>query len=158
MKTEGIRIGALGAGGFGLFALQQFTQIPGVELVGMAATHREAAFAMAQRFEIPDLQDVDTLLARDDINLIYIATPPFLHYPQALKALQAGKHVICEKPLAMNLQQVDDMIGLAKKQNLVVIANLMQRYNPVFDLVRRLIDSKLLGEFLHGYFENYASD
>ena len=50
MKTEGIRIGALGAGGFGLFALQQFTQIPGVELVGMAATHREAAFAMIQRF------------------------------------------------------------------------------------------------------------
>jgi predicted homoserine dehydrogenase-like protein len=44
MKMEGIRIGALGAGGFGLFALQQLTQIPGVEFVGIAATHREAAF------------------------------------------------------------------------------------------------------------------
>src|SRR5438105_8911868 len=133
MKTEGIRIGALGAGGFGLFALQQFTQIPGVELVGMAATHREAAVAMAQRFGIPDIEDTDALLARDDINLIYIATPPFLHHPQAMTALQAGKHVICEKPFAMNLSQADEMIAVAKEKRLLVIANLMQRYNPMFE-------------------------
>lgn len=158
MKGERIRIGALGAGGFGLFALQHFTQIPGVELAAIAATHREAAFAMAQRFDIPDLQSADTLLARDDINLVYIATPPFLHHAQVMSALRAGKHVICEKPLAMTLKQADEMIALAKENHLLVIANLMQRYNPVFDLVRRLIDSRVLGEFLHGYFENYASD
>src|SRR2546427_5667695 len=158
MKTEGIRIGALGAGGFGLFALQQFVQIPGVELVGRAATHREAAFAMTQRFGIPDIQEVDALLARDDINLVYIATPPFLHYPQAMKALQAGKHVICETPLALDLKQADEMIALAQQRHLLVLANLMQRYNPLFDIVRQLVESKVLGEFLHGYFENYASD
>src|ERR1043166_7413839 len=158
MKTEGLRIGALGAGGFGLFALQQFTQVPGVELAGMAATHREAAFAMAQRFGIPDVQEVDALLAREDINLIYISTPPFLHHPQAIKALQAGKHVICEKPLAMDLRQADEMIALAREKSLLILANLMQRYNPLFEIVRRLVDSKLLGEFLHGFFENYASD
>jgi predicted dehydrogenase len=158
MKREGIRIGALGAGGFGLFALQQFTQIPGVELVAMAATHREAAFAMAQRFNIPDIQDADALLSRDDINLVYIATPPFLHHPQAMKALKAGKHVICEKPLAMNLSQADEMIALAREQHLLILANLMQRYNPLYGAIQRLIESKLLGEFLHGYFENYATD
>src|ERR1043166_1360706 len=158
MKTEGLRIGALGAGGFGLFALQQFTQVPGVELAGMAATHREAAFAMAQRFGIPDVQEVDALLAREDINLIYISTPPFLHHPQAMKALQAGKHVICEKPLATDLKQADEMIALAQKDNLLVIANLMQRYNRLFEIIRHLVESKVLGEFLHGFFENYASD
>jgi predicted dehydrogenase len=157
-KPESIRIGALGAGGFGLFALQQFTQIPGVQLVAMGATHREAAFAMTQRFGIPDPMDIDELLARDDINLIYIATPPFLHHAQAIKALRAGKHVICEKPLATDLKQADEMIGLARKDNLLVIANLMQRYNPLFDIVRRLVESRVLGEFLHGFFENYASD
>jgi predicted dehydrogenase len=158
MKREGIRIGALGAGGFGLFALQQFTQIPGVQLVGMAATHREAAFAMAQRFNIPDIQEMDALLARDDINLVYIATPPFLHHPHALKALECGKHVICEKPLALDLRQADEMIALAREKQLLVIANLMQRYNPLFETIQRLIEAKTLGEFLHGYFENYASD
>jgi len=157
-KAGAIRIGVIGAGGFGLFALQHHTQIPGVQLVGMAGTHREAAFAVAQRFGIPDIEEVDKLIARPDIDLIYIATPPFLHYPQARLALQASKHVICEKPLAMSLEQADELIGLAKKENLVLVANLMQRYNPVFDAIKQLIDSKVLGEFLHGYFENYASD
>jgi len=158
MTTGGIRVGVIGAGGFGLFALQQFTQIPGVELVGIAGTHREAAFAVAQRFGVGEVEKVDALLARKDIDLIYIATPPFLHYHQALAALQAGKHVICEKPLAMDLTQADEMIAVAQKNHLALAVNLMQRYNPVFELVRRLIESKVLGESLHGYFENYASD
>ena len=74
---------------------------PGVKLTGMAGTHREAAYAAARRFGIPDIEEVDKLLARDDVDLVYIATPPFLHHPQAIAALEAGKHVICEKPLAM---------------------------------------------------------
>jgi predicted dehydrogenase len=158
MKAGAIRIGAIGAGGFGLFALQHFTQIPGVALAGMAGTHREAAFAMAQRFGLADVEEVDVLIAREDIDLIYIATPPFLHHPQARLALEAGKHVICEKPLAVTVAQADELIALALKKERVLVANLMQRYNPVFDMVRRLIDSRVLGEFLHGYFENYASD
>ena len=158
LETKGIRIGALGAGGFGLFALQQFTQIAGVELAAMGATHREAAVAMTRRFGLPDPMDMDALLAREDINLVYIATPPFLHYAQAMSALRAGKHVICEKPLAMDLAQADEMIGLATEKNLLLIANLMQRYNPLFDIIRRLVESKALGEFIHGFFENYASD
>ena len=113
---------------------------------------------MAQRFGIPDLQNAESLLARDDINLVYIATPPFLHHPQAIKALQAGKHVICEKPLAMNLRQADEMITLAREKRLLIPANLMQRYKSVFQSVQRLVESKVLGEFLHGFFENYASD
>jgi predicted dehydrogenase len=154
----GIRIGALGAGGFGLYALQHFTQIPGVRLVGMAATHREAALAMARRFDVANLQDEDELLRRDDIDLVYISTPPFLHYTQAIKALRAGKHVICEKPLATDLKDADQMIALAHEKRLLVIANLMQRYNPLYDSLRKIIESNVLGEFLHGYFENYASD
>jgi predicted dehydrogenase len=158
MLNENIHLGVIGAGGFGLFALQHFTQIPGVVLVGMAGTHREAAFAVAQRFGIPDIQDVDALLARPDIDLVYIATPPFLHHPQAMKALAAGKHVICEKPLAITLAQADEMIALAQKKQCLLIANLMQRYNPLFDAVQQLVERKPLGEFLHGYFENYATD
>src|SRR6476660_5948263 len=148
MKGEGIRIGALGAGGFGLFALQQFMQVPGVELAALGATHREAALAMSRRFGIPAV-DGDHLLARKDVNLIYIATPPFLHYSQGMKALRAGKHVICEKPLAMNTAEADEMISMAREKGLLLIANLMQRYNALFSMVQRLVESKVLGEFLH---------
>lgn len=158
MKTGAVRIGVVGAGGFGLMALQHFMQLPQVQLVGMAGTHREAAFAAARRFGVPDIEDVDRLLAREDVDLVYIATPPFLHHPQALKALQAGKHVISEKPLAVTVEQADELISVAREKRLLVIANLMQRYNPLFSIIKQLIETKVLGEFLHGYFENYASD
>jgi predicted dehydrogenase len=158
MNSREVGLGVIGCGGFGLYALQQFSQVPGVKLVGMAGTNREAAHAAAQRFGIPDIEDIETLLARDALDLVYIATPPFLHYPQAMAALEAGKHVICEKPLAMTLEQADAMIATARKHDRLLVANLMQRYNPLYDAVGRLIQSKALGEPLHGYFENYASD
>jgi predicted dehydrogenase len=153
-----VRLGVIGCGGFGLYALQQFAQVPGVTLAGMAGTHRQAAYAAAQRFGIPDIEDVGKMLARDDIDLVYIATPPFLHHPQAMEALRAGKHVICEKPLAMTVAQADEMIAEARRRDRLLVANLMQRYNPVSDAVGRLIQAKVLGDLLHGSFENYASD
>jgi predicted dehydrogenase len=158
MREETIRLGVVGCGGFGLFALQHFAQVPGVELAGMAGTHREAAQAAAKRFGIPNIQEVEVLVRRPDIDLVYIATPPFLHHPQALLALRAGKHVLCEKPLAMTTQQADELIAAAAERDLLVSANLMQRYNPLFDAVHRLVQSKLLGELLHAFFENYAAD
>ena len=153
-----IRIGAIGAGGFGLFALQQFLQVPDVELVAIAGTHREAAIAMAQRFGVSDLLEVEALLCRPEVDLVYVATPPFLHYSQAHAALEAGKHVICEKPLALTVAHAEELIALAHARDRLCIANLMQRYNPLYEAVRRLIESRVLGGCLHGWFENYAGD
>ena len=158
MISDTLGIGAIGAGGFGLFALQQFLQVPGVHLVAIAGTHREAAVAMARRFGVADVVEPALLLANPEIDLVYIATPPFLHFPQAREALLAGKHVICEKPLAMTVAQADELLALARDRDLLCIANLMQRYNPLFDAARGLVKSGVLGECLHGWFENYASD
>ncbi len=158
MNSEILGIGAIGTGGFGLFALQQFLQVPGVKLVGIAGTHREAATSMARRFGVPDVVHVEALLADPAVDLIYIATPPFLHFPQAKAALLAGKHVVCEKPLAMTAAQADQLLAIARETDLLCVANLMQRYNPLFESVARLVESRVLGECLHGWFENYASD
>src|SRR5690242_12189395 len=120
-----IRLGVNGCGGFGLFALQHFTQIPGVKLVGMAGTHRPAALAAAARFGVENVDDVGGLLRRDDVDAVYIATPPFLHHPQALAALAAGKHVIVEKPLALSVAQADELVAAARERDRLLVANLM---------------------------------
>lgn len=153
-----IGLGVIGCGGFGLFALQQFTQAPGVQLVGMAGTHQPASLAAAARFGVENTDDLDAFLGRDDLHLVYIATPPFLHHDQAMAALCAGKHVIVEKPLAMTVSQADALIAVAHERDRLVVANLMQRYNPLFAAIQKLIEGRLLGEVLHGSFENYASD
>jgi predicted dehydrogenase len=158
MDDEQIRLGVIGCGGFGLFALQQFTQVPGIKLVGMAGTHRPAALAAVARFGVENIEDAGELLRRDDVDLVYIATPPFLHHAQALAALEAGKHVIVEKPLAMTVHQADELVVASRKKDRLLVANLMQRYNPLFGAISRLVETRVLGEVLHGSFENYASD
>lgn len=158
MGRDQLGIGVIGCGGFGLFALQQFVQVPGIRLAGMAGTARPAALAAAKRFGLEDVVEIERLLELPTVELVYISTPPFLHYEQARRALQAGKHVICEKPLALSVEQAEELIALAQQNDRLLVANLMQRYNPVFDLIQRLITSRPLGDLLHGYFENYASD
>jgi predicted dehydrogenase len=158
MSEEKLGIGIVGCGGFGLFALQQFVQVPGVQLVGLACTARPATLAAAHRYGVEDVTDLKRLLDTPDVDLVYIATPPFLHYDQSRQALAAGKHVICEKPLALTVEQADELVALARKQDRLLIANLMQRYNPLYDIIGQVIKQKPLGELLHGYFENYASD
>ncbi|MBC8155476.1 MAG: Gfo/Idh/MocA family oxidoreductase [Bacteroidetes bacterium] len=153
-----IGIGIIGMGGFGLFAAQQFLQTPQSRLVAIAGSKREEAIRTAKRFGAEQLGSLNELVNHPDVDVVYIATPPFLHYEQAMLALNAGKHVICEKPLAMNVEQGEEMLALAKRKGLLMVTNLMQRYNPMFARIKKLIDKQLLGEFLHGYFENYAGD
>ncbi len=151
-------LGVIGMGGFGLFAVQQFLQTPHVKLIGIAGSSREEAHRTAKRFGAGIFGSLEELVAHPDIDIIYIATPPFMHYEQSMLALNTGKHVICEKPLAMNPEQGRDMLALAHEKGLLMVTNLMQRYNPMFARIKQLIDNKLLGDFLHGYFENYAGD
>ncbi len=157
-KQEQVGIGVIGCGGFGLFAVQQFTQLPGVRLVGMAGSHAEAARAAPRRFGVPDVMENEALLQMPNVDLVYIATPPFLHYPQAMQALQAGKHVLIEKPTALLPSEADEMFAVARERGLLLATNLMQRYNPLFDAVGELLKRKPLGDLLHAYFENYACD
>ena len=157
-SANDVGIGILGFGGFAMFATQQFAQVPGVALRCIAATNREASLACAARFGLVDVKRADVMLARPDVDLVYIATPPFLHHEQARAALRAGKHVIVEKPLAVTMEQADELVAIARDRRLLLVTNLMQRYNPLYAQVKALVDSKVLGEVLHGTFENYACD
>ena len=141
-----------------MFAAQQFAQVPGAALRCIAGTHREASLACAERFGLADVERAEVLFAMPDVQLVYIATPPFLHYEQARAALRAGKHVIVEKPLAVTMEQADELVSLARDSGVLLVTNLMQRYNPLFRQIKALVDSKLLGDVLRGTFENYACD
>lgn len=154
-----LRFAVVGAGGFARFAAAQFLKRPGVQL---AAVHDPDAHAMqalaALAPGVRPCADLAPLLADPSIDLVYIASPPFLHHEQSLQALRAGKHVICEKPAALTAAQAGEVRQEAAERGLLFVVNLMQRYNPLYDAVSQLVRRQLLGEFLHGFFENYASD
>jgi predicted dehydrogenase len=153
-----LNIGVVGAGGFANFAAKCFVMVDGIKIVAVADVNLSAATAMAESFEARAYQEFEEFLADDAIDMVYIATPPSLHYQQSRLALLAGKHVICEKPAALLTSDAEHLVDLAKSRHLLYVVNLMQRYNPLYRIVKQIIDTRVLGEFTHGYFENYASD
>ena len=154
-----IQFAVIGAGGFAQFAVGEFVKIPGVKLVGVYDQDEQNALQL--KVLNPELEiyaSAEALCMDTSIDLVYIATPPYLHYHQSKLALLSGKHVICEKPAAIKLEHAIELRALAGAKELLYVVNLMQRYNKLYKSVAELIQQQVLGEFLHGFFENYASD
>ncbi len=158
MVDDTVGLGVLGCGAFGQFALSYLTELPAVELAGIAATYPDAAQEVTAQYGVRDYETVDNLVEQPGVDLVYIATPPFLHHEQSIQALEAGKHVLCEKPLALTLDQAREMLTVAGRRDLMMVANLVQRYNPLYGPVKKIIEEGLLGEPVRAYFENYAKD
>ncbi|HEY4000314.1 MAG TPA: Gfo/Idh/MocA family oxidoreductase [Candidatus Xenobia bacterium] len=153
-----MRIGLVGCGRFGRYAVEHMLKVPGLHLTAVADSDTVAAAAAAHQFGLTAAVSVAELLSSPDVDLIYLATPPFLHHQHAMIALQHGKHVLCEKPLATDLAQAQEMVDTARSKQRLCVVDLLQRYNPLSWKVLQLVSAGLLGQPLHGYFENYASD
>jgi predicted dehydrogenase len=158
VPQENFKIGIIGTGAFTQFSVKAFSEVNGAVIVGAYDVDPERLDQFVEIFGCASFVSEEALLSDRDIDIIYIATPPFLHYYHSKQALLAGKHVICEKPAALKADEVEELIQIADKKRLLYVVNLMQRYNPLFEKMRSLVKSGVFGKFLHGYFENYASD
>jgi len=149
--------GLIGCGGFGLFCLEAYGAMHSLNRVAVADADAARAKEAGERFSL-EACSVDELLAREDVEIVHVATPPVTHRELAEKALRAGKHVLCEKPLATKVADARKMFAAARKAKRILAVNLIMRYNPLCEAVKAIVDRRLLGEPLHGFFENYAKD
>ncbi|MGI8915045.1 MAG: Gfo/Idh/MocA family protein [Chloroflexota bacterium] len=147
MSTQAIRVGVIGAGRFA-----EQAHIPGVQahpdgqVVALCARNRERASALAARFGVPRVYtDYQELLAQPDIGAVTIAAPDALHLPVALAALAAGKHVFCEKPLAMDAGEARRLVAAGQQAGLVNMVAFTFRYTRALLAMRRLIQEGTLG-------------
>ncbi|MDB6072117.1 MAG: putative dehydrogenase [Verrucomicrobiales bacterium] len=153
-----IRYGLIGCGGFGRFCLEAYQSLEGMQCVAVADQDAALAHFTAAQTGLEACGSPDELLARQDIDLVHLATPPFTHASLATAALNAGKHVLCEKPLALNLQDASAMIHLAAEKKRILAVNLIMRYNPLCRAVKAVIDSRILGAPVHASLINSAKD
>jgi len=151
-------MGLIGCGAFGLFCAECFSSIDGVKLVAVADVRGELAESMAEKFGAKAFSDPAKLIARKDVDIIHIATPPASHHELVLAAAVAGKHVLCEKPLAMNVTQGKEMINTVSEAGLIAPVNFVLRHNRITDAVKAIIDSGLIGKPLSARLTNCASD
>jgi predicted dehydrogenase len=122
----------------------------GHRLYGVASRDAERAQDYASEWGIPHAYgSYEALLADEHIDVVYNALPNHLHAAWTIKAAEAGKHVLCEKPIALNPQEVDAIAAAAAKNQVVVMEAFMYRHHPRTKKVRELVNSGALGKIEH---------
>jgi len=142
-----VRTAVVGYGYWGPNLARNVAERPELELAGLCELDRRRADAFAQKH--PGLtvwRELDGLLLEPDVDAVLLATPPQTHYPYARRALEAGKHVLVEKPLATTAENARELIELARARELVLMPGHTFVYSASVNAVRQLIRDGVLGE------------
>jgi predicted dehydrogenase len=148
--SEQIRFGLIGCGRVSPRHLQSIAELADARLVAVSDVIASRVERVAKENNAVAYGDYRQMLERRDIDVVNICTPSGMHAQMSIDALQAGKHVICEKPMAMNLTDADRMIAAAKATGKKLCIVLQNRYNPPMLDLRRLVDEGRLGKILLG--------
>jgi predicted dehydrogenase len=153
-----VRVGVLGAGAWARGAhLPGYRREPRCELVAVADCELDRAREAAREFDIPvAVADAREILKREDVDLIDVCTPSHTHFELAWAALEAGKHVLCEKPVAYDCRDTRRAADLARRKKLKTKVGLTFRYSPGMRYMRELIASGFIGTpfIFNGYEQN----
>lgn len=146
-----LRFGVFGASTIAPFALFRPAQkLPEIEIAAVASRNESRASRVARRWKIPKAYTgYDALLEDPTIDVIYNPLPNSLHAEWTIRALEAGKHVLCEKPLASNAQEASAMVEAATKANKKLGEAFHYRYHPLTDRVLELIAQNTIGNVTH---------
>jgi predicted dehydrogenase len=142
-----LRIGLVGVGGTAqVNHIPALKRIENLELAWLCDRDREKAERVAQKFGVPNATGrLDDLLDDETIDAVDLCTPNFLHAPMAVAALEAGKHVLCERPLSRNAAEALQMVKAARKADRVLMCGVQHRFRSDAQLLRRFVAKGELG-------------
>jgi predicted dehydrogenase len=152
MAVAPLRIGILGAANIAPMALIRPASrlMPETTVLAVAARDPERAQRFATRHGIPRVHSTyDALLADPDVDAVYNPLPNSLHKLWTIRALEAGKHVLCEKPFAANAAEAQEMADAAARTGKVLVEAFHYRYHPLFARMRAILDAGELGTVEH---------
>jgi predicted dehydrogenase len=141
-----VRVGIVGTGFIGPAHLEALRR-NNVNVVGLAEATAALAAEKAEDLGIgKSYESYQAMLADPGIDVVHLATPNYLHYPHAKAALEAGKHVICEKPLAMNSAESADLVRIAQQTGKVNVINFNIRFYPMVQQARTMVQNGEIGD------------
>jgi len=147
-----VGFGVIGAGLFGENHALVYSRLPGVELVAVCDQNEACARGVAERYGARTYYtDYLQLLAEPDISAVSIATPDFAHSEIALAAAQAGKHILCEKPLATTFEEAQSIVDAAARAGVKLMVDFHNRANPPFVAARDSVRDGAIGTPSYAY-------
>ena len=156
---EPLRLGLIGPRGFGAFCTGAYHDANVARVVAFAGRDEANLKALAEQYGVPrTYTDWREMLRDPAVEAVHIVTPPDRHAEMAVAALQAGKHVFVEKPLATTNADAQAILEAARKAGKLAGINYVMRYDPLYQVVLAVARAGWLGPLTHIGFENYASD
>ena len=148
--TKGI--GIIGYGGFGDFIRRAWNEMDNAHVVAVC----DSDPARAPGGDVDFYQEIEPMLANEKVDIVSIATPPNSHRDLAILALEAGKHVLIEKPVALTAAEGLQIKEAAQRAGKVATVDFVLRYNPIVEMLKKLTQSEVLGKLRRIDLRNYA--
>jgi predicted dehydrogenase len=144
-----VRFGLAGAGEIGRLRAAALRRVPGCRLEAVADPAGSRAQSVAQVSGARAFEDWKRMLGEASLEAVIVSTPPHLHEQIAVAALEAGKHVLCEKPLAPTVESCGRILDCARRHGLSLATGFNQRYFPAVQFVKQVLDRGELGRLRH---------
>ncbi|NHE56256.1 Gfo/Idh/MocA family protein [Cyclobacterium plantarum] len=154
---EKIKVAVVGTGFIGPAHIEALRRNPNIEVAALCEVNEELAKAKAAQLGIAKAMLFEDMLKDTSIKAVHICTPNFLHYAQSKAVLEAGKHVVCEKPLATRIEEAEELVKLAKKSGLVNAVHFNLRYYPMVRQMKTMRESGELGD-IYSIMGSYLQD
>ncbi len=155
--SQTIKAAIVGTGFIGPAHLEALRRLPYVEVTSLVEVNQDLANEKAKLLGIPNAYTFENMLKQSDIDVVHICTPNFLHFAQAKAVLLAGKHVICEKPLAVKIEEAEELVSLAASKGLVNAVHFNLRYYPMVRQMKTMREKGELGE-VYSVMGSYLQD
>ena len=147
MSEKRIRIAVVGTGNVAQVAhLPAYQSLPGFEVVALVDEDRIKCATLQKQYGVPRIyDDFAAMLRKEEIDAVDICTPNYLHAPMAIAALRAGRHVLCEKPIARNAAEAEKMVATAAESGKILMVAMNNRFRPDVDILRTFVRRGELG-------------
>ncbi|QKJ25673.1 Gfo/Idh/MocA family oxidoreductase [Aquiluna borgnonia] len=140
------RWGVIGAGGIAAQFIGTVQKHTTQKIVAVASRTHGRARDYGQRFGIESHDTYEALVSRDDVDIIYVATLPSQHFEHAMLSIAAGKHVLIEKPVALEPSEAREIFEVARSNGLLAMEAMWTRYLPQYDIIRQLLEDRTFGK------------
>ena len=143
-----VRVAVIGAGFFGRFHARVYAESPLADLVAIVDKDEQLAKKAAEEFSTKWYSDVDLFLEKEEVDAVSIVTPEQTHKELAVKCMNAGKHVIVEKPIAHTLEDAREMVECSKKNKVKFTVGYLLRFDPRYAGGKRLVQEGRIGDII----------
>jgi D-xylose 1-dehydrogenase (NADP+, D-xylono-1,5-lactone-forming) len=150
LKDKAIRFGILGTARIARTIIRSINSTANAHVVAIGSRSKQRAAQMAKEMGIPSWHgDYSSVIARTDLDVIYIPLPNTEHYYWSKRALENQKHVLCEKPLVLTLKELDILTTLAKKNGLKLMEAMWYRFHPQTKVIKAYLNDRRFGRIQH---------